>query len=119
MLDNIIQSAPTVNQPSFSTGVEISGAFTEDEVRSLARVLNRGAFPVGVEAQRVETVSATAGADSLRAVFIAGAVGLVAMMPFLVAYYRSIALIIVTGLAIWGSLVFFLQPWFLNGQTMR
>ena len=106
VLDNIIQSAPTVNQPSFSTGVEISGAFTEDEVRSLARVLNRGAFPVGVEAQRVETVSATAGADSLRAVFIAGAVGLVAMLLFLVAYYRSIALIIVTGLTIWGSLVF-------------
>ena len=50
VLDNIIQSAPTVNQPSFPTGVEISGAFTEDEVRSLARVLNRGAFPVGVEA---------------------------------------------------------------------
>ena len=59
-----------------------------------------------MEAQRVETVSATAGADSLRAVFIAGAVGLVAMLLFLVAYYRSIALIIVTGLTIWGSLVF-------------
>ena len=96
VLDDIIQSAPTVNQPSFSTGVEISGAFTEDEVRSLARVLNRGAFPVGVEAQRVETVSATAGADSLRAVFIAGAFGLLATLLFLIGYYRSIAIIVVT-----------------------
>lgn len=106
VLDDIIQSAPTVNQPSFTTGVEISGAFTEDEVRSLARVLNRGAFPVGVEAQRVETVSATAGADSLRAVFIAGAIGLVVMLAFLVLYYRSIAVIVVSGLSIWGALVF-------------
>ncbi len=106
VLDDIIQSAPTVNQPSFTTGVEISGAFTEDEVRSLARVLNRGAFPVGVEAQRVETVSATAGADSLRAVFIAGAIGLVVMLAFLILYYRSIAVIIVTGLSMWGALVF-------------
>ena len=109
VLDDIIQSAPTVNQPSFSTGVEISGAFTEDEVRSLARVLNRGAFPVGVEAQRVETVSATAGADSLRAVFIAGAFGLLATLLFLIGYYRSIAIIVVTGLSVWGALVFSLS----------
>ncbi len=106
VLDDIIQSAPTVNQPSFTTGVEISGAFTEDEVRSLARVLNRGAFPVDVEAQRVETVSATAGADSLRAVFIAGAVGLVVMLLYLIAYYRTIAAVIVFGLSVWGALVF-------------
>ena len=106
VLDDIIQSAPTVNQPSFTTGVEISGAFTEDESRSLARVLNRGAFPVDVEAQRVETVSATAGADSLRAVFIAGAVGLVVMLLYLIAYYRTIAAVIVFGLSVWGALVF-------------
>lgn len=106
VLDDIIQSAPSVNQPSFTTGVEISGAFTEDEVRSLARVLNRGSFPVGVEAQRVETVSATAGSDSLRAVFTAGAIGLVATLLFLILYYRSIAIIIVAGLSVWGALVF-------------
>ena len=79
VLDDVVQSAPTVNQPSFSTGVEITGAFTEEEVRSLARVLNRGAFPVDVEAQRVETVSPTAGSDSLRAAIIAGIVGVAVM----------------------------------------
>lgn len=106
VLDDVVQSAPTVNQPSFTTGVEISGAFTEDEVRDLARVLNRGAFPVDVEAQRVETVSATAGSDSLRAAFIAGAIGVVLMLGYLVAYYRSMAVIVVTGLVVWGALVF-------------
>jgi preprotein translocase subunit SecD len=106
VLDDVVQSAPVVNQPSFTTGVEISGAFTEDQVRSLARVLNRGAFPVDVEAQRVETVSPTAGADSLRAAFIAGAIGVVLMLTFLVAYYRAMAIVVVTGLVIWGALVF-------------
>jgi preprotein translocase subunit SecD len=106
VLDDVVQSAPVVNQPSFTTGVEISGAFTEDQVRSLARVLNRGAFPVDVEAQRVETVSPTAGSDSLRAAFIAGAIGVAVMLTFLIAYYRSMAIIVVTGLAIWGALVF-------------
>jgi len=69
-------------------------------------VLNRGAFPVDVEAQRVETVSPTAGSDSLRAAFIAGAIGVAVMLTFLIAYYRSMAIIVVTGLAIWGALVF-------------
>ena len=53
-------------------------SFTEDEVRSLARVLNRGAFPVSVVQQRVETVSPTAGENSLRAAVIAGLIGVVA-----------------------------------------
>ncbi|MGB0800795.1 MAG: preprotein translocase subunit SecD, partial [Ilumatobacteraceae bacterium] len=106
VLDDVVQSAPTVNQPSFSTGVEITGAFTEEEVRSLARVLNRGAFPVDVEAQRVETVSPTAGSDSLRAAIIAGIVGVAVMLLGLVLYYRRIAVVVVAGLVVWGATVF-------------
>jgi preprotein translocase subunit SecD len=105
VLDDVIQSAPTVNQPSFSTGVQISGSFTEDEVRDLARVLNRGAFPVDVEPQRVETVSPTAGSDSLRAAVLAGSIGLLAVLSYLVAYYRSMSIVIVTGIVVWAALV--------------
>ena len=106
VLDDVVQSAPVVNQPSFSTGVEITGSFAEEEVRALARVLNRGAFPVDVEAQRVETVSASAGDESLRAALWAGAIGVAAVLFFLVAYYRSIALVVVAGLIVWGGLVY-------------
>lgn len=106
VLDDVVQSAPVVNQPSFTTGVEITGSFTEDEVRDLARVLNRGAFPVGVEAQRVETVSASAGDDSLRAALWAGGIGVIAVLTFLIAYYRLIAAVVVAGLVIWGGLVY-------------
>ena len=106
VLDDVVQSAPTVNQPAFSTGVEITGAFSEEEVRSLARVLNRGAFPVDVEAQRVETVSPTAGSDSLRAAIIAGIIGVSVMLLGLVLYYRRIAIIVVAGLMVWGATVF-------------
>ena len=45
---------------------------SEGDARSLARVLNRGAFPVNVEAQTVQTVSPTLGQDSLQASVIAG-----------------------------------------------
>jgi preprotein translocase subunit SecD len=106
VLDDVIQSAPTVQTPDFPGSVQISGAFSEDEVRSLARVLNRGAFPVPVEQQRVETVSATAGQDSLNAAVIAGLIGVAAVLAFMIAYYRRLSVVILVGLVVWGMTVF-------------
>ena len=106
VLDNVVQSAPTVNQPSFPGGVSITGSFTEDEARSLANGLNRGAFPVQMVQERVETVSATAGQDSLNAAIIAGLIGVAAVLVFMVAYYRKLSIVIITGLLVWGMTVF-------------
>ena len=106
VLDDVIQSAPTVQTPDFPGNVQISGAFEEAEVRSLARVLNRGAFPVAVEQQRVETVSPTAGQDSLNAAVIAGLIGVAIMLVFMIAYYRKLAVVIIAGLLVWGMTVF-------------
>ncbi len=106
VLDDVIQSAPTVQTPDFPGSVQISGAFSEDEVRSLARVLNRGAFPVPVVQQRVETVSPTAGQDSLNAAIIAGLIGAAVMLLFMIAYYRKLAVVIVSGLIVWGITVY-------------
>ena len=106
VLDGVIQSAPSVNTTGFTDGVSITGNFSQSEARSLVRVLNRGAFPVEVEAQEARTVSASAGSESLQAAVIAGLIGVALVLAFLIAYYRKLALIIVTGLIIWGMLVF-------------
>lgn len=106
VLDGVVQSAPNVNQPVFDDQVSITGSFTEEEARSLASVLNRGAFPVQVEAEEARTVSASAGGDSLRAAVIAGLIGVALVLVFLLAYYRWFALVILGGLTIWGALVY-------------
>ncbi|MEL6890005.1 MAG: hypothetical protein AAFP84_00295, partial [Actinomycetota bacterium] len=106
VLDSVIQSAPAVNAPSFDDVVSITGDFTRGEAEDLARILNRGAFPVEVEAQEVETISASAGSQSLRAAVIAGLIGVFFVLTFLVAYYRWLALVIITGLTVWASTVF-------------
>jgi preprotein translocase subunit SecD len=106
VLDDIIQSAPVVNEPFFSGSVQITGAFSEGEARSLARVLNRGAFPVNVEAQSVQTVSPTLGNDSLEAAVIAGIVGAIVIVLFMIVYYRKLAVIIIAGLIVWGMAVY-------------
>ena len=106
VLDGVVQSAPTVNQPVFDDFVSITGSFTEDEARQLTDVINRGAFPVEVVPQEARTVSASAGGDSLRAAIIAGLIGVALVLTFLVFYYRWLALVIIGGLTVWAATVF-------------
>jgi len=100
VLDGVVQSAPTVNQPSFSGGVDITGNFKESEAKDLARVLKSGALPVRLEVQAVQTVSPTLGEDSLRATVVAGLIGIALVLLFMILYYRTLALIVVGGLLV-------------------
>jgi preprotein translocase subunit SecD len=115
VLDSVVQSAPTVNEPNFTDSVSITGNFTQSEAEELASVLNRGAFPVEVEAQEARTVSPSAGSDSLQAAIVAGLVGMGLVLIFLVAYYRWLALVIVAGITVWAGMVFamasFVSEW--------
>ncbi len=106
VLDSVVQSSPQVNQPNFTDSVAITGSFTREEAEALVAVLNRGAFPVEVEAQEARTVSASAGSDSLQAAVIAGLLGMVLVVGFLIAYYRWLAIVIVGGLVVWAAMVF-------------
>ncbi|MDW3213165.1 MAG: protein translocase subunit SecD [Ilumatobacteraceae bacterium] len=111
VLDNVVQSAPNVNQPVFDSGVSITGRFTEDEARSLAGVLNRGAFPVQMVQERVETVSPTAGQDSLDAAIIAGLLGVALTLAYMIVFYRRLAFVIVSGLVVWAGTVYLLATY--------
>jgi len=105
-LDGEVVSAPTIQQPSFARDqVQISGNFGEREAKDLALVLRYGSLPVQLEPQAVQTVSATLGKDSLRAGVIAGLVGLVLVVAFLVFYYRMLGLVALAGLALSAALM--------------
>jgi preprotein translocase subunit SecD len=116
VLDDVVQSAPQVNQPNFAGSVAITGSFSKAEAEDLVNVLNRGAFPVQVEAQEARTVSPSAGSDSLRAAIIAGLVGMLLVVALLLAYYRWLGLVIVGGLLVWAGMVFTMAS-FVSGWT--
>ena len=105
-LDGEIISAPSVNQPNFTTGVDITGQFSESEARDLARVLKSGSLPVRMETQSVQNVSPTLGKDSLRAAIISGLIGVALVLLLLIAYYGSLGLIVVFGILISGGLLY-------------
>ncbi len=116
VLDSVVQSAPTIQEPSFSKDqIQISGSFTESEAKDLALVLRYGALPVELERQTVQTVSASLGSDSLRAGIIAGIVGIALVALYMLAYYRALGVVVIVGLTVWGSLLYTIISWL--GET--
>ncbi len=105
VLDSEVQSAPTIQQPSFTRDeIQISGSFTETEAKNLALVLRYGSLPVNLEPQTVQTVSPTLGEDSLRAGLAAGLLGLALVCVYMIVYYRALGLVVVLGLGVWSAL---------------
>jgi preprotein translocase subunit SecD len=116
VLDSVVQSAPTINEPSYSKDdITISGSFTEGEAKDLALVLRYGSLPVELERQSVQTVSASLGEDSLRAGIIAGVVGLVLVALYMLLYYRALGLVMIVGVGISGALLYSIVSWM--GET--
>jgi preprotein translocase subunit SecD len=106
VLDHIVQSAPTVQVPTFQRDeISISGSFSEGETKDLALVLRFGALPVQLKPEAVNTVSATLGKDSLRAGIVAGLVGLALVLALMLIYYRSLGLVVFLGLLVSASLL--------------
>ena len=91
-LDGRVITAPTIEQAicGGQTIITIgpSTPANEAERTNLWNTLRYGALPLALEEQGVETVDPTLGADFLAQALVAGTVGLVLVLFFMVAYYR-------------------------------
>jgi protein-export membrane protein SecD len=87
-LDERCITAPNINEPITGGSGQISGSMTIEEAKSLAVLLNSGALPAPIDIVENRTVSATLGADSLRQSLRAGLIGLIAVMVFMIVFYR-------------------------------
>lgn len=98
-LDRQYISAPVV-QSSIRDSGQITGGFTTDATKELARNLNAGALPVSLSVLSTRTVGPTLGEASLEKSLFAGALGFVIIVIFMSVLYgklgilASIALII-------------------------
>ncbi|MCF8554118.1 MAG: protein translocase subunit SecD [Candidatus Nanopelagicales bacterium] len=107
VLDGVVISAPSVNEPILGGSAVISGSFTADEARALAQVLKYGALPVSLEVDEVQQISPTLGADQLRAGLIAGGFGLLLVIIYLLLYYRALGAIAVVSLFAAAAMTYF------------
>jgi len=104
VLDERVESAPTIQDEIPGGSGVITGNFTEEEARDLATVLKTGALPVELEASQVLTVSPTLGQESLEQGLYAAIVGLVLLALYLFFYYRLLGIVTWFGMAIWTIL---------------
>lgn len=80
-------SAPVIRDVIRDSGV-IEGGFTVESAEDLALKLRSGAIPADVSIIEERTVGPSLGRDSIRAGVLASVVGFVAVMLFMLVYYR-------------------------------
>ncbi|MEA1960067.1 MAG: protein translocase subunit SecD [Bacillota bacterium] len=105
VIDGEIISAPTVSQAITDGQAEITGNFTAEEAQNLAVLLRSGALPVSFDMMEKRTVGPTLGADSLSKSVKAAIIGLIAVLFFMLGYYRLPGLIADLSLILYGLLV--------------
>ncbi|HTX29861.1 MAG TPA: protein translocase subunit SecD [Solirubrobacteraceae bacterium] len=91
---------------SGGNGADITGGFTISSAQNLAQQLRLGALPIKLKLISVSQVSATLGKQALHKGELAGLIGLLAVVIFLIAYYRVLGVIATAGLLVY-ALYFF------------
>ncbi|MBR2477082.1 MAG: protein translocase subunit SecD [Clostridia bacterium] len=87
-LDDTVISAPRVAQTINDTTCVITGDFTAEEAKELAAQIQSGQLPFGLKQVNKQTVSAQLGADALNKSLMAGGIGLLLVMIFMIFRYR-------------------------------
>jgi preprotein translocase subunit SecD len=87
ILDDVVLSAPNINEPILGGSAQISGNFTVESANDLAVQLRSGKLPVELKVVEERTVGPDLGADSIRLGVIAGIIGTVGILIFMIATY--------------------------------
>lgn len=101
-------SAATVSEGISGNSAQISGNFTKESATELKDLINSGSLPVQLTEQYSDVVSADYGMDAFSKTMIAGAVGVIAVMLFMICVYRLPGIISSITLALYIFVVFLL-----------
>ena len=104
-IDGISISSPVVQEAISGGKAQISGKFTIDEAKDLARNLNAGALPVPIELISQQTVGPTLGKISLEKSLRAGIFGFLAIILFMIIFYRMLGVLASLALLIYAIIV--------------
>ncbi|HBR21465.1 MAG TPA: protein translocase subunit SecD [Nitrospiraceae bacterium] len=100
ILDNTVYSAPVIKERISGGKASITGGFTMEEAKDLAIVLKAGALPAPVKMLQNITVGPSLGTDSIEAGKMAGIIGTLLVVVFMIVYYRLSGVIADLALAL-------------------
>lgn len=87
VLDGKVQEVANIKEAIRDTG-RISGSFTQQQTKDLAMILRSGALPASIKYLEERTVGPSLGADSIHQGVRAAMVGMIAVLGFMLIYYR-------------------------------
>jgi preprotein translocase subunit SecD len=87
VLDGKVQEIANIKEAIRDTG-RISGSFSEQQTKDLSMILRSGALPASIKYLEERTVGPSLGADSIHEGVRAAIVGMLAVMIFMLIYYR-------------------------------
>lgn len=106
-LDGRMISAPTIQTEIVTGDAIITGDFTPEEARELARNLSYGALPIPIELVTTNSVGPTLGGLVLSSGVSAALIGLSLIALFMVVWYRVPGILAVFALATYILLMLF------------
>ncbi len=101
-------SAATISEGINGDSAQISGNFTLESATELADLINSGSLPVQMTEIYSDVVSADYGMDAFSSTMLAGAIGVAAVMLFMICVYRLPGVISAITLAVYIFVVFLL-----------
>jgi preprotein translocase subunit SecD len=89
VLDNKVQEVANIKEPIRDQGSISGGRMNEQQAKDLSMILRSGALPASIKYLQEETVGPSLGADSIRSGVRATIIGMVAVLIFMLVYYRG------------------------------
>jgi preprotein translocase subunit SecD len=89
VLDNKVQEVANIKEPIRDRGEISGGKMSEQQSKDLSMILRSGALPAGIKYLEERTVGPSLGADSIKAGVRAAVYGMLAVLIFMLIYYRG------------------------------
>jgi preprotein translocase subunit SecD len=112
ILDKQVISSPIINDAIIGGEGSISGGFTAESANAFAVQLRYGSLPVPLKIVETRIIGPTLGADSLNKSLVAGLIGMVIVILFMIIYYRLPGIVAVVSIFIYATIVFAIFKWF-------
>jgi preprotein translocase subunit SecD len=89
VLDNKVQEVANIKEAIRDQGEISGGSMSQQSSKDLSMILRSGALPAGIKYLEERTVGPSLGTDSIRAGVRAAVVGMLAVLIFMLIYYRA------------------------------
>lgn len=116
VLDNLVYSAPNINDKIIGGNSQISGNFTLEEAQDLANILQAGSLPASAKIVQAEVVGPSLGKEAIESSLVAFAVAFTLILIWMIFYYNQAG--IYANIALVANLLFLLGILVSLGATL-